>query len=138
MSFTSPVPRLRAPKLGFKQHQRTSYPIILTGRPTYTRSSSCTGSSSRTSSSSNTSSSSRTSTPISSSRNLLATELDWWGLASRETSSSKESLQGSLTKLGRLADRCEGVNSRLEHIITDNHRILDNSFLASQVSQQHS
>ena len=42
-------------------------------------------------------------------------------------------MSGSVSKLGRLADRCERVNSRLDHIVRDNHRILDNSFLASQV-----
>ena len=46
-------------------------------------------------------------------------------------------LHGSLEKLGRLADRCERVNSRLEQIVTENHRILDNSFLASQVQRQN-
>ena len=92
MSFRSTVPRPRAPKLRLRLQQTSSLPT------TYTRSSSCDSPSSNSSSHFSTSSTTIYSSPRSSSRSLLATdtaELDSWGLATRKTSSSKESLQVS-------------------------------------------
>ena len=38
-----------------------------------------------------------------------------------------------MDKLGRLADKCEQVNSKLVKVVAESHKILDNSFFASQV-----
>ena len=37
-----------------------------------------------------------------------------------------------MDRLGRLADKCEQVNSNLGKVVAESHKILDNSFLASQ------
>ena len=37
-----------------------------------------------------------------------------------------------MDKLGRLADKCEQVNSNLGKVVAESHKILDNSFFASQ------
>ena len=45
----------------------------------------------------------------------------------------KEKIKKNVDKLGRLADRCELVNSNLVKVVDESHKILDNSFLAKQV-----
>ena len=45
----------------------------------------------------------------------------------------KQRIQENVDKLGRLADKCEQVNSKLVKVVAESHKILDNSFLASQV-----
>ena len=45
----------------------------------------------------------------------------------------KQRIQANVDKLGRLADKCEQVNSKLVKVVAESHKILDNSFLASQV-----
>ena len=78
----------------------------------------------------------------SSSRDLLSTntsELDSWDLSrSMESTCSEakshEAIQRGVSRLVLLADRCERVNSSLEHVVTQSHKILDNSFLSQQVN----
>ena len=43
-----------------------------------------------------------------------------------------QKIRENVDKLGRLADKCEQVNSNLEKVVAESHKILDNSFLASQ------
>ena len=45
----------------------------------------------------------------------------------------KQKIKKNVDKLGRLADRCELVNSNLVKVVDESHKILDNSFLAKQV-----
>ena len=45
----------------------------------------------------------------------------------------KQRIQENVDKLGRLADKCEQVNSNLVKVVAESHKILDNTFLASQV-----
>ena len=45
----------------------------------------------------------------------------------------KQRIEENVAKLGRLADKCEQVNSNLVKVVAESHKILDNSFLASQV-----
>ena len=45
----------------------------------------------------------------------------------------KEKIKKNVDKLGRLADRCELVNSNLLKVVDESHKILDNSFLAKQL-----
>ena len=66
-------------------------------------------------------------------------ELDSWDLSrSMESTSSEakshEAIQRGVSRLVLLADRCERVNSSLEHVVTQSHKILDNSFLSQQVN----
>ena len=42
-------------------------------------------------------------------------------------------IEENVAKLGRLADKCEQVNSNLVKVVAESHKILDNSFFASQV-----
>ena len=44
----------------------------------------------------------------------------------------KRKIRDNVEKLGRLADKCEQVNSNLGKVVAESHKILDNSFLASQ------
>ena len=55
-----------------------------------------------------------------------------WDVSSQETL-CKEKIKKNVDKLGRLADRCELVNSNLVKVVDESHKILDNSFLAKQV-----
>ena len=41
-------------------------------------------------------------------------------------------MRSLLEKLGSLVDRCQRVSSRLDNIVAESHKILDNSFLARQ------
>ena len=41
-------------------------------------------------------------------------------------------MRSLVERLGSLVDRCQRVNSRLDNIVAESHKILDNSFLASQ------
>ena len=41
-------------------------------------------------------------------------------------------MRSLLERLGSLVDRCQRVNSRLDNIVAESHKILDNSFLARQ------
>ena len=76
------------------------------------------------------------------SRDLLSTntsELDSWDLSrSMESTSSEaksqEAIQRGVSRLVLLADRCERLNSSLEHVVSESHKILDNSFLSKQVN----
>ena len=43
-----------------------------------------------------------------------------------------EKIRENVDRLGRLADKCEQVNSNLVKVVAESHKILDNSFLASQ------
>ena len=38
-----------------------------------------------------------------------------------------------MDKLGHLADKCERLNTNLSQVVTESHKILDNSFFSSQV-----
>ena len=79
----------------------------------------------------------------SSSRDLLSTntsELDSWDLSrSMESTSSEaesqEAIQRGVSRLVMLADHCERLNSSLEHVVSESHKILDNSFLSQQVEE---
>ena len=44
-----------------------------------------------------------------------------------------QKIRENVDKLGRLADKCEQVNSNLGKVVAESHKILDNSFLASQI-----
>ena len=37
-----------------------------------------------------------------------------------------------MDKLGQLAEKCERLNSNLDKVVVESHKILDNSFFASQ------
>ena len=43
-----------------------------------------------------------------------------------------QKIRENVDKLGRLADKCEQVNSNLGKVVAESHKILDNSFFASQ------
>ena len=45
----------------------------------------------------------------------------------------KRKIRDNVEKLGRLADKCEQVNSNLGKVVAESHKILDNSFLAKQL-----
>ena len=92
------------------------------------------------------SSSSSTSTPMSiscspsssTSASALASERTaWWLQQSSSETSSQESvcqelIRKNVDKLGQLAEKCERLNSNLDKVVAESHKILDNSFLASQ------
>ena len=64
-----------------------------------------------------------------------SSELEAWDLStdmSSQENLSKQKIRENVEKLGRLADRCEQVNSNLVKVVDESHKILDNSFLASQ------
>ena len=57
--------------------------------------------------------------------------------SSSDTCSSQESvchevIRKNVDKLGQLAEKCERLNSNLDKVVAESHKILDNSFLASQ------
>ena len=56
-------------------------------------------------------------------------------LTERTSSESicQEVIKKNVDKLGHLADKCEQLNTNLSHVVTESHKILDNSFLSSQV-----
>ena len=62
----------------------------------------------------------------------------WWlqHSSSSETSSQEsicqELIRKNVDKLGQLADKCERLNSNLDKVVVESHKILDNSFFASQ------
>ena len=62
----------------------------------------------------------------------------WWlqQSSSSETSSQEsicqELIRKNVNKLGQLAEKCERLNSNLDKVVAESHKILDNSFLASQ------
>ena len=62
-------------------------------------------------------------------------ELEAWDLSTDMSSHEnlcKQKIKDNVEKLGRLADKCEQVNSNLVKVVAESHKILDNSFLASQ------
>ena len=66
---------------------------------------------------------------------LSSSELEAWDLStdmSSQENLSKQKIRENVEKLGRLADRCEQVNLNLVKVVDESHKILDNSFLASQ------
>ena len=87
------------------------------------------------------SSSSSTSTPMSiscsPSTSLASERTAWWLQQSSSETSSQESvcqelIRKNVDKLGQLAEKCERLNSNLDKVVAESHKILDNSFLASQ------
>ena len=61
--------------------------------------------------------------------------LETWDLSTNMSSQEnlcKRKIRDNVEKLGRLADKCEQVNSNLGKVVAESHKILDNSFLASQ------
>ena len=61
----------------------------------------------------------------------------WWLQQSSSDTSSQESvcqelIRKNVDKLGQLADKCERLSSNLDKVVVESHKILDNSFLASQ------
>ena len=61
----------------------------------------------------------------------------WWLQQSSSETSSQESvcqelIRKNVDKLGQLAEKCERLNSNLDKVVVESHKILDNSFLASQ------
>jgi hypothetical protein len=46
--------------------------------------------------------------------------------------SCHSTIMRNVNRLGRLADRCHQINSRLCHVEAESHRILDHTFLAPQ------
>ena len=70
-----------------------------------------------------------------SSSSSSSSELEAWDLStdmSSQENLSKQKIRENVEKLGRLADRCEQVNLNLVKVVDESHKILDNSFLASQ------
>ena len=70
-----------------------------------------------------------------SSSSSSVSELEAWDLSTDMSSQEnlcKQKIRENVDKLGRLADKCEQVNSNLEKVVAESHKILDNSFLASQ------
>ena len=64
-----------------------------------------------------------------------SSELEAWDLSTDMLSQEnlcKQKIRQNVDKLGRLADKCEQVNSNLGKVVAESHKILDNSFLASQ------
>ena len=41
-------------------------------------------------------------------------------------------IRKNVDKLGQLAEKCERLNSNLDKVVAESHKILDNSFFASQ------
>ena len=87
------------------------------------------------------SSSSSTSTTMSiscsPSSSLASERAAWWLQQSSSETSSQESvcqelIRKNVDKLGQLAEKCERLNSNLDKVVAESHKILDNSFLASQ------
>ena len=87
------------------------------------------------------SSSSSTSTTMSiscsPSSSLASERTAWWLQQSSSETSSQESvcqelIRKNVDKLGQLAEKCERLNSNLDKVVAESHKILDNSFLASQ------
>ena len=87
------------------------------------------------------SSSSSTSTPMSiscsPSSSMASERTAWWLQQSSSETSSQESvcqelIRKNVDKLGQLAEKCERLNSNLDKVVAESHKILDNSFLASQ------
>ena len=78
----------------------------------------------------------------SSSRNPLSTNtlgLDSWNLSRSMESlpseaESQKAIRRGVGRLVLLANRCERVNSSLEHVVTGSHKIRDNSFPNQQVN----
>ena len=71
-----------------------------------------------------------------SSSSSSVSELEAWDLSTDMSSQEnlcKQKIRENVDKLGRLADKCEQVNSNLGKVVAESHKILDNSFLASQV-----
>ena len=61
--------------------------------------------------------------------------LEAWNLStniSPQEHLCNQKIRENVEKLGRLADKCEQVNSNLGKVVAESHKILDNSFLASQ------
>ena len=64
----------------------------------------------------------------------------WWlqhSSSSSDTCSSQESvchevIRKNVDKLGQLAEKCERLSSNLDKVVAESHKILDNSFFASQ------
>ena len=42
-------------------------------------------------------------------------------------------IKKNVDKLGHLADKCERLNTNLSIVVTESHKILDNSFLSSHI-----
>ena len=64
-----------------------------------------------------------------------SSELESWDLSTDMSSQEnlcKQKIRENVDRLGRLADKCEQVNSNLVKVVAESHMILDNSFLASQ------
>ena len=75
----------------------------------------------------------------STSPNTLGSSPSWpqsqSSLIKRTSSDSicQEVIKKNVDKLGHLADKCERLNTNLSHVVTESHKILDNSYLSSQV-----
>ena len=70
-----------------------------------------------------------------SSSSTSVSELEAWDLSTDMSSQEnlcKQRIRENVDRLGRLADKCEQVNSNLGKVVAESHKILDNSFLASQ------
>ena len=70
-----------------------------------------------------------------SSSSTSVSELEAWDLPTDMPSQEnlcKQKIRGNVDRLGRLAEKCERVNSNLGKVVAESHKILDNSFLASQ------
>ena len=71
-----------------------------------------------------------------SSSSTSVSELEAWDFSTDMPSQEnlcRQKIKENVDRLGRLADKCERVNSNLEKVVAESHKILDNSFLASQV-----
>ena len=71
------------------------------------------------------------------SSSLASERTAWWLQQSSSETSSQESvcqelIRKNVDKLGQLAEKCERLNSNLDKVVAESHKILDNSFLASQ------
>ena len=63
-------------------------------------------------------------------------ELESWNLSTDMSSQEnlcKQKIRENVDRLGRLVYKCEQVNSNLGKVVAESHKILDNSFLASQI-----
>ena len=70
-----------------------------------------------------------------SSSSSSVSELEAWDLSTDMSSQEnlcKQKIRENVDRLGRLANKCERVNSNLGKVVAESHKILDNSFLASQ------
>ena len=65
----------------------------------------------------------------SSSTLALALQKSSCGTSLQETV-CQELIKKNVEKLGRLAEKCERLNSNLDKVVVESHKILDNSFLA--------